>query len=258
MGKTIVVGGLTASFGPAPAIAAVSLTAEPGSVTAVIGPAGCGRSTFLRTINRLHETAPGARVTGRVFLDGVNLYGPRADPVEVRRTVGMIFPRPNPFPSMSVYGNVVSGLRLHGTRKRAKRDEAVERALQEANLWNELKDRLGEPAARLSAGQQQRLCLARAVAVEPDALLMDEPCAALDPVSTLAIEDLLPDLKERYTIIIATHTMHQAARVADRTAFFNVSGPGQPGRLVEVGDTSTIFTHPCERATADYVCGRFG
>lgn len=258
MTKRIEISGLSAYYGSNKAVEDISMTIEPRTVTAFIGPSGCGKSTFIRTLNRMHELIPGATVEGSVQLDGQNLYGPDVDPVAVRRTVGMVFQRPNPFPTMSIYDNVAAGLRLNGTKKKADLDAVVERSLRGANLWNEVKDRLGKPGSGLSGGQQQRLCIARAIAVEPQVLLMDEPCSALDPISTLAIEDLIALLKERYTIVIVTHNMQQAARVSDRTAFFNLAGPGQPGRLVEIGDTEKIFSSPEVEATADYIAGRFG
>jgi phosphate transport system ATP-binding protein len=256
--KRIVATQLSAFYGSFRAISDVSLTIEPKSVTALIGPSGCGKSTFLRTLNRMHEVIPGARVEGKVQLDDQDLYGVGVDAVEVRRTVGMVFQRPNPFPTMSIYGNVASGLKLNGLKGKQQLDEAVERSLRGANLWNEVKDRLGKPGAGLSGGQQQRLCIARAIAVEPDVLLMDEPCSSLDPISTLAIEDLMSELKDRYTIVIVTHNMQQAARVSDTTGFFTIDGPGQPGRLVEIDATVKIFSNPAQKRTEDYITGRFG
>jgi phosphate transport system ATP-binding protein len=258
MAKRIDVGGLSAYYGPHQAIDDISMTIEPRTVTAFIGPSGCGKSTFLRTLNRMHEVTPGGRVTGKVLLDDEDLYGPAVDPVAVRRTIGMVFQRPNPFPTMSIYDNVVAGLRLAGVRRRRDLDEVVEKSLRGANLWNEVKDRLNKPGAGLSGGQQQRLCIARAIAVQPEVLLMDEPCSALDPISTLAVEDLIGELKSRFTIVIVTHNMQQAARVSDRTAFFNLAGVGQPGRLVEIDDTERIFSNPSVQATEDYISGRFG
>ena len=202
---------------------------------------------------------PGRAGRGRLALDGRDLYGPGVDPVGVRRQVGMVFQRPNPFPTMSIYDNVVAGMRLNNKRaKKAVLDELVEKSLRGANLWKEVKDRLDKPGSGLSGGQQQRLCIARAIAVQPDVLLMDEPCSALDPISTLAIEDLINELKTEYTIVIVTHNMQQAARVSDYTGFFNIEGTGKPGRLVEMDETRTIFSHPTEKATEDYVSGRFG
>jgi phosphate transport system ATP-binding protein len=241
------------------AVQGVNISIEPRSITALIGPSGCGKSSFLRSLNRMHEVIPGARVEGKVVIDGQDLYGPDVDPVDVRRQIGMVFQRPNPFPTMSIYDNVVAGVRLNGGRlKKAQLDELVERSLRGANLWNEVKDRLARPGSGLSGGQQQRLCIARAIAVEPEVLLMDEPCSALDPISTLAIEDLMTELKERFTIVIVTHNMQQAARVSESTGFFNLSGVGQPGRLVEFNPTQKIFSNPDEKATEDYISGRFG
>jgi phosphate transport system ATP-binding protein len=207
----------------------------------------------------MHEVIPGARVQGKVLLDGEDLYGSNVDPVTVRRQVGMVFQRPNPFPTMSIRDNVLAGMKLNSSRmNKATANEVVERSLQGANLWNEVKDRLDKPGSGLSGGQQQRLCIARAIAVQPDVLLMDEPCSALDPISTLAIEDLIGELKQNYTIVIVTHNMQQAARVSDRTAFFNIAGTGKPGKLIEMDDTTKIFTNPSVKATEDYVSGRFG
>ncbi|HRC11764.1 MAG: phosphate ABC transporter ATP-binding protein [Actinomycetales bacterium] len=245
-------------YGAFKAVEDVNLTINPRSVTAFIGPSGCGKSTVLRTLNRMHEVIPGGRVEGTISLDGQDLYAADVDPVAVRRTVGMVFQRPNPFPTMTIFDNVVAGLRLNGIKDKTQLQEAAERSLQGANLWNEVKDRLNKPGAGLSGGQQQRLCIARAIAVEPKVLLMDEPCSALDPISTLAIEDLIEQLKADYTIVIVTHNMQQAARVSDRTAFFNLKATGQPGRLVEVGPTRTIFEQPVQEATEAYVSGRFG
>jgi phosphate transport system ATP-binding protein len=249
---------LSCFYGGFRAVEGVTLTIEPKSVTALIGPSGCGKSTYLRSLNRLHEVIPGARIEGKVLLDDEDVYGNDVDPVAVRRLIGMVFQKPNPFPTMSIYDNVVAGLRLTGTRKKADLDAAVEKSLKGANLWNEVKDRLDKPGMGLSGGQQQRLCIARAIAVEPQVLLMDEPCSALDPISTLAIEDLMVEIKDSYTIVIVTHNMQQAARVSDTTAFFNVDVAGEPGRLVEVGPTSRIFTNPTEKRTEDYITGRFG
>ncbi|MFB8238160.1 phosphate ABC transporter ATP-binding protein PstB [Kitasatospora purpeofusca] len=258
MAKRIDVSGLSAYYGSTKAIEDISMAIEPRSVTAFIGPSGCGKSTFLRTLNRMHEVIPGARVEGKVLLDDENLYGSSVDPVAVRRSVGMVFQRPNPFPTMSIYDNVIAGLKLSGVRKKSVLDDKVEKSLQGANLWNEVKDRLNKPGAGLSGGQQQRLCIARAIAVEPQVLLMDEPCSALDPISTLAIEDLIGELKTQFTIVIVTHNMQQAARVSDRTAFFNLAGVGQPGKLIELDDTQRIFSNPSVQATEDYISGRFG
>ncbi len=258
MATRIDVEDLDVFYGSFKAVEAVTMTVEPRSVTAFIGPSGCGKSTVLRTLNRLHELVAGGRIEGRVRLDDQDLYAADVDPVAVRRTVGMVFQRPNPFPTMTIFDNVVAGLRLNGVKKKAQLAEVAERSLRSANLWEEVKDRLDKPGAGLSGGQQQRLCIARAIAVRPQVLLMDEPCSALDPISTLAIEDLIGELKADYTIVIVTHNMQQAARVSDRTAFFNLAATGKPGRLVEIDDTTTIFSNPGQRATEDYVSGRFG
>jgi phosphate transport system ATP-binding protein len=258
MAKRIDVSDLNVYYGAFKAVEGVTMTVEPRSVTAFIGPSGCGKSTFLRTLNRMHEVTPGGRVEGKVLLDDQDLYASSVDPVAVRRTIGMVFQRPNPFPTMSIYDNVAAGLRLNGVKGRKKLDDVVEKSLQGANLWKEVKDRLNKPGAGLSGGQQQRLCIARAIAVEPQVLLMDEPCSALDPISTLAIEDLIGELKSKYTIVIVTHNMQQAARVSDRTAFFNLAATGKPGRLIEIDDTQRIFNNPSVKATEDYISGRFG
>ncbi|HET7277524.1 MAG TPA: phosphate ABC transporter ATP-binding protein PstB [Dermatophilaceae bacterium] len=258
MAKRIDVSDLDVYYESFKAVEGVTMTVEPRSVTAFIGPSGCGKSTFLRTLNRMHEVIPGGRVEGKVMLDDQDLYATGVDPVAVRRTVGMVFQRPNPFPTMSIRDNVAAGLRLNGIRDKKRLDEIVEKSLRSANLWNEVKDRLDKPGAGLSGGQQQRLCIARAIAVEPQVLLMDEPCSALDPISTLAIEDLIKELESKYTIVIVTHNMQQAARVSDRTAFFNIAGNGKPGRLIEIDDTKKIFNNPSEKATEDYISGRFG
>jgi phosphate transport system ATP-binding protein len=258
MAKRIDVSDLNVYYGAFKAVEGVSMTVEPRSVTAFIGPSGCGKSTFLRTLNRMHEVIPGGRVEGKVMLDDQDLYATGVDPVAVRRTVGMVFQRPNPFPTMSIYDNVAAGLKLNGVKGRNKLDDIVEKSLVGANLWNEVKDRLSKPGAGLSGGQQQRLCIARAIAVEPQVLLMDEPCSALDPISTLAIEDLIAELKSTYTIVIVTHNMQQAARVSDRTAFFNLAATGKPGKLIEIDDTQRIFNNPSVKATEDYISGRFG
>ncbi|HRA76771.1 MAG TPA: phosphate ABC transporter ATP-binding protein PstB [Propionicimonas sp.] len=259
MSKRIDVTDLNVYYGAFRAVEDVTMTIEPHSVTAFIGPSGCGKSTFLRTLNRMHEVIAGARVEGEVLLDGEDLYGPGVDPVRVRRQVGMVFQRPNPFPTMSIKENVLAGITLNNRRlPQAAKDEIVERSLRHANLWEEVRNRLDLPGSGLSGGQQQRLCIARAIAMEPQVLLMDEPCSALDPISTLAIEDLIGQLKESYTIVIVTHNMQQAARVSDTTAFFNIAGTGSPGRLIEVGSTDKIFSTPDIKATEDYISGRFG
>lgn len=259
MAKRIDVNNLNVYYGNFLAVEDVSLSIEPKSVTAFIGPSGCGKSTFLRTLNRMHEVIPNARVEGEVMMDGVNLYDPNIDPVAVRRHVGMVFQRPNPFPTMSIAENVTAGVRLNNKRmSKSETEDLVESSLRGANLWEEVKDRLDKPGSSLSGGQQQRLCIARAIAIKPDVLLMDEPCSALDPISTLAIEDLMAELKNDYTIVIVTHNMQQAARVSDRTAFFNIAGTGKPGKLIEMNDTKVIFSAPAEKATEDYISGRFG
>ncbi|MGA8116510.1 MAG: phosphate ABC transporter ATP-binding protein PstB [Actinocatenispora sp.] len=258
MAKRVEAVQVTAYYGSFRAIDGITMTIEPKSVTALIGPSGCGKSTFLRSINRMHEVVPGARMQGRMMIDAEDIYGPSVDVTAVRRAIGMVFQRPNPFPTMSIYDNVVAGLRLNGVRGKAALDEAAERSLRRAHLWDEVSDRLKRPGGSLSGGQQQRLCIARAIAVEPEVLLMDEPCSALDPISTLAIEDLIGELKDSYTIIIVTHNMQQAARVSDRTAFFSIEKTGDPGRLVEYDDTQRIFQNPTERRTEDYITGRFG
>ena len=259
MSKSVELKDVDIFYGDFKAVAEVSLRVEKNKVTAFIGPSGCGKSTVLRTINRMHEVIPGAKVKGRVELDGEDIYGADVDPVNVRRTIGMVFQRPNPFPTMSIAENVLAGVRLAGQRMSKSDQEAVvEESLRGANLWEEVKDRLDRPGSGLSGGQQQRLCIARAIAVKPQVLLMDEPCSALDPISTLAIEDLIRELVEQYTIVIVTHNMQQAGRVSDTTAFFNLAGVGQPGRLVEMGPTDQIFTNPTQQATEDYISGRFG
>jgi phosphate transport system ATP-binding protein len=259
MAKRIDTKDLDIYYGKFLAVSNVSLTVAPRSITAFIGPSGCGKSTVLRTLNRMHEVIAGARVDGKVLLDGDDIYSNSVDPVDVRRTIGMVFQRPNPFPTMSIYDNVIAGMKLNSKRlRKSESDNIVEKSLRGANLWDEVKDRLDKPGAGLSGGQQQRLCIARAIAVEPQVLLMDEPCSALDPISTLAIEDLIQQLKETYTIVIVTHNMQQAARVSDRTAFFNLAGVGKPGQLVEMDDTEKIFSNPSDRRTEDYISGRFG
>jgi phosphate transport system ATP-binding protein len=259
MAKSIDVSDLNIYYGSFRAVEGVTVPIGARSVTAFIGPSGCGKSTFLRSLNRMHETIPGARVEGKIVIDGRDLYDADIDPVQVRRQIGMVFQRPNPFPTMSISENVLAGMRLNAKRmNKASSQEVVERSLTQANLWNEVKDRLDRPGSSLSGGQQQRLCIARAIAVEPQVLLMDEPCSALDPISTSAVEDLIQELKEDYTIVIVTHNMQQAARVSDTTAFFNLSGVGQPGRLIEYGATAKIFSNPDNSATEAYISGRFG
>lgn len=259
MSKRIDVEHLNVYYGKFKAVEDVTLTIEPRSVTAFIGPSGCGKSTVLRTLNRMHEVIPGAWVEGQVNLDGKNLYDADVDPVLVRRQVGMVFQRPNPFPTMSIRDNVLAGVKLNNHKiSKSDADDLVEKSLKGANLWKEVKDRLNLPGSGLSGGQQQRLCIARTIAVEPEVILMDEPCSALDPISTLAIEDLIEELKSDYTIVIVTHNMQQASRVSDKTAFFNIADTGEPGKLIEYDATTTIFENPSVRATEDYISGRFG
>jgi len=259
MSKRIEVNDLNVYYSDFLAVEGVSMAIEPRSVTAFIGPSGCGKSTFLRTLNRMHEVIPGAHVQGQVLLDGEDLYGDGVDPVLVRRSVGMVFQRPNPFPTMSIRDNVLAGVKLNGAKmSKGDADALVERSLAGANLWNEVKDRLDKPGSSLSGGQQQRLCIARTIAVQPEVILMDEPCSALDPISTLAIEDLIEELKTEYTIVIVTHNMQQASRVSDKTAFFNIAGTGKPGRLIEYDETARMFSNPTVKATEDYVSGKFG
>jgi phosphate transport system ATP-binding protein len=250
--RGIDVSSLNAWFGPNHVLRDINVNAEPRAVTAIIGPSGCGKSTFIRCLNRMHEEVREARVSGKVMFEGQDIYASDVDPVEVRRRIGMVFQRANPFPTMSVLDNAVAGLRLLGTYPRADLRELGERALRAAGLWEEVKDRLGEPGAKLSGGQQQRLCIARALAVEPEVLLMDEPASALDPASTLRIEELIEELKRDYTVIIVTHNMQQAARVADWTLFM------LGGEVVEYGPTQKLFTRPDDNRTEDYVTGRFG
>ncbi|MBA8827255.1 phosphate transport system ATP-binding protein [Saccharopolyspora lacisalsi] len=258
MAKRLDIQDLNLHYGKFHAVQDVSLQVHARGVTAFIGPSGCGKSTVLRALNRMHEVIAGARVEGKVLLDGEDVYASNVDPVQVRRTIGMVFQRANPFPTMSIRDNVVAGLKLAGEKNKKHLDEVAERSLRSANLWEEVKDRLNKPGGSLSGGQQQRLCIARAVAVQPDVLLMDEPCSALDPISTLAIEDLIAELKKDYTIVIVTHNMQQAARVSDQTAFFNLRAVGEPGQLVEIEETGKIFSNPNQKATEDYISGRFG
>ncbi len=248
---------LNVYYGDFRAIRDISLTVKPHAITAIIGPSGCGKSTFLRTLNRMHELTPGTRVEGSVRLDDEDIYGPSVDPVALRRVVGMVFQRPNPFPTMSIYDNVAAGLRLTGRRKSSDLDAVVERSLRRAALWDEVKDKLKSGGTSLSGGQQQRLCIARALAVDPEVILMDEPASALDPVATLRIEELMAELRANYTIVIVTHNMQQASRISDHTAFFTM-GTDRAGYLVEMDETVQIFTNPKEQLTEDYVSGRFG
>jgi phosphate transport system ATP-binding protein len=249
---TFEVKNLSIWYGEKRAINDVTLDVPANAVTSIIGPSGCGKSTFLRSLNRMHELVPGTRVTGTVRLLGENLYAPEIDPAIVRRRVGMVFQKSNPFPTMSMGENVVIGLRLNGVRDQKFLNERLEKSLRMAALWDEVKDDLHKPGTSLSGGQQQRLCIARALAVEPEVILMDEPCSALDPIATAKIEELIHELKKNYTIVIVTHNMQQAGRVSDYTAFFYL------GRLIEFGPTSKIFTNPSDRQTEDYITGRFG
>jgi phosphate transport system ATP-binding protein len=250
-GRRVSIDGLNAYYGSQHAVRGLDIEFSPNQVTAIIGPSGCGKSTMVRCINRMHEEVPGARTSGTVKLDDVDIYGDGVDVVSVRRTVGMVFQKPNPFPTMSVFDNVAAGMRLTGMRGEKLRDR-VEQTLRGAGLWEEVKDRLDQPGIGLSGGQQQRLCIARTLAVEPEVILMDEPCSALDPIATLKIEELIEELKTRYTIVIVTHNMQQAGRVADRTAFMLA------GELIEFDDTNTIFTNPSDSRTEEYVTGKFG
>jgi phosphate transport system ATP-binding protein len=258
-GKTVEINGLNLFYGKFHAVKDVNMRVPGNRVTAFIGSSGCGKSTVLRSINRMHELVPGAYAQGNVVVDGEDVYGPSVDPVAVRRQVGMVFQQPNPFPTMSIYDNVIAGNKLNAKRmKKSESDAVVEKSLRGANLWEEVKDRLSRPGSGLSGGQQQRLCIARAIAVEPEVLLMDEPASALDPISTLAIEDLVQELRKNYTIIIVTHNMQQASRASDYTAFFNLEATGQPGKLIEFDTTERIFSNPSNKSTEDYVSGRFG
>ncbi len=248
---------LNVYYGPFRAVRDVTLTVQPHAITAIIGPSGCGKTTFLRTLNRMHELTPAAHLEGSIRLDGEDIYDPTVDPVTLRRVVGMVFQRPNPFPTMSIYDNVAAGLRLTGRRRGPELDEIVERSLRRAALWDEVKDKLTSGGTSLSGGQQQRLCIARALAVDPEVILMDEPASALDPVATLKIEQLMAELRATYTIVIVTHNMQQASRISDYTAFFTM-GPDRAGYLVEMDETVQIFTNPKDQLTEDYVSGRFG
>ena len=259
MSKRIELKSLNVFYSNFLAVEDVNMVIEPRAITAFIGPSGCGKSTLIRTLNRMHEVIPGARVEGELLMDGEDVYGAGVDPVRVRRQVGMVFQRPNPFPTMSIRDNVLSGYKLNNPKmSKSEGEELVEKALVGANLWNEVKDRLDKPGSGLSGGQQQRLCIARAIAVEPDVILMDEPTSALDPISTAAIEDLAVELKEKFTVVIVTHNMQQASRISDMTAFFNIAGTGMPGKLIEYDRTDLIFSNPSQKQTEDYVSGRFG
>jgi len=255
---TLSINGLNAWFGSDQILSDVEMSIRPQAVTAIIGPSGCGKSTLLRCINRMHEEVRGASVVGSILLDGNDIYSAQSDPVDVRREIGMVFQRPNPFPTMSVFENVVAGLKLRGHYPRAFLQERAEKALRSAGLWDEVKDRLSQPGARLSGGQQQRLCIARALANEPEVLLMDEPASALDPISTQQIEDTVSMLKDTVTIVIVTHNMQQAARISDETAFMLRERMDRPSELVEFGDTKLMFTTPHDKRTEAYITGRFG
>ena len=259
MSKRIELKSLDVYYGSFKAVEDVNMVIEPRAITAFIGPSGCGKSTLIRTLNRMHEVIPGAYVEGSLTMDGEDIYAADVDPVKVRRQVGMVFQRPNPFPTMSIKDNVLSGYTINNSKmSKSEADELCEKALVGANLWNEVKDRLERPGSSLSGGQQQRLCIARAIAVEPDVILMDEPTSALDPISTAAIEDLAVELKEKFTVVIVTHNMQQASRISDMTAFFNIAGTGMPGKLIEYDKTEKIFSNPTQKQTEDYVSGRFG
>ncbi len=243
---------LNAWFGAKHVLKDINLSMKANAVTAIIGPSGCGKSTFIRTLNRMHELVPNAKMTGQVLLDGQDIYGPGVDPVMIRRRVGMVFQKPNPFPTMSIYDNVAAGLRLTGAKRDQKLDEIVKRSLEQATLWEEVKDDLKKPGTSISGGQQQRLCIARAIALQPEVILMDEPCSALDPIATAKIERLIVELQKDYTVVIVTHNMQQASRVSDYTAFFYL------GELIEFGNTNDIFESPKNPLTEKYITGEFG
>jgi phosphate transport system ATP-binding protein len=243
---------LNAWFGTKQALKDINLTVKANAVTAIIGPSGCGKSTLIRCLNRMHELVPNARMSGQVLLDGRNIYTSEIDPVQIRRRVGMVFQKPNPFPTMSIYDNVAAGLRLAGTKRGQNLDEIVKKSLQEATLWDEVKEDLKKPGTSISGGQQQRLCIARAIALKPEVILMDEPCSALDPIATARIEELIVSLKNDYTVVIVTHNMQQAARVSDFTAFMYL------GQLIEYGGTNSVFENPKNETTEKYITGKFG
>ena len=252
MAKKLIIEHLNAWFGNIQALKDINFDIEENSVTAVIGPSGCGKTTFVRCLNRIHEVVDNAKVSGSVLLDGENIYSNTMDPVLVRRRIGMVFQKPNPFPAMSIFENVAAGIRLSGSKKKNEIADQVEKSIKMAALWDEVKDKLYKSATALSGGQQQRLCIARTIAIEPEVILMDEPASALDPISTARIEELIQQIKERYTIVIVTHNMQQAARVSDSTGFFLL------GQLIEFNKTSDIFTNPKDKKTEDYITGRFG
>ncbi len=257
-GIALTVRNLNAYYGTSLAVGDVTLDFSPNTITALIGPSGCGKSTLIRCFNRMHEVLRGAHAEGEVILDGDNIYAPDADPVRIRRRIGMVFQKPNPFPTMSIYNNVIAGLKLNGgSHSGINYDEVVENSLRQAALWDEVKNKLKDSGASLSGGQQQRLCIARAIAVDPEVLLLDEPCSALDPIATLKIEELLQQLVEKYTIIMVTHNMQQAARCSEKTAFM-LADDKRVGHLVEYTATSEIFTRPKDKRTEDYISGRFG
>jgi phosphate transport system ATP-binding protein len=244
--------GLNAWFGSKQALKDINLQVKANAITAIIGPSGCGKSTYIRTLNRMHEIVPGAKMSGQVFLDGKNIYDTDVDPAQIRRRVGMVFQKPNPFPTMSIYDNVAAGLRLSGVKRGTNLDEVVKRSLEQATLWDEVKDDLKKPGTSISGGQQQRLCIARAIALQPEVILMDEPCSALDPIATARIEELIVELKSDFTVVIVTHSMQQAARVSDFTAFMYL------GQLIEYGETSDVFEKPKSELTEKYITGKFG
>jgi len=256
-GKTISVRNLSAFYGKIKAVDDVTMEFHPGQITAIIGPSGCGKSTMIRCLNRMHEEIPGATITGEAFLDDVNIYASGASPMRIRRRIGMVFQKPNPFPTMSIRDNVLAGLKLNTGKLGDKEDDIVEGCLRDVALWDEVKDKLHTSGVSLSGGQQQRLCIARAIAVQPEVLLLDEPCSALDPIATLKIEELLLQMRNKFTIILVTHNMQQAGRVSDRTAFF-LGENGQGGRLIEYTSTTELFTRPREKRTEDYISGRIG
>ena len=256
-GKSITVNNLSAFYGKSRAVDNISMDFQPGEITAIIGPSGCGKSTMIRCINRMHEEIVGGSIAGQILIGDDDIYSPEASPMRIRRKIGMVFQKPNPFPTMSIRDNVLAGLKLNAAKLTEPEDDIIERCLREVALWDEVKDKLGDSGVALSGGQQQRLCIARAVAVKPEVLLLDEPCSALDPIATLKIEELLIAMRNEFTIILVTHNMQQAARVSDKTAFF-LGENGQGGKLIEYSKTTEIFTTPKEKRTEDYISGRFG